>query len=79
MGGQLMFAREFQLPVLLAVLNDGLGRRPGAGLDVRMWAAAMGVPAATVKQGQQITAELVEELTARGGPAVLDIHHDPNA
>ncbi|MFI8828915.1 thiamine pyrophosphate-binding protein [Streptomyces sp. NPDC053431] len=92
-GSELLVARQHNLPVLAAVFNDSRynmvyhGYRqqfdrtaPWASPDVdfSLWAQSYGIPSAVIERSGQITAELVDKLMAHGGPALLDIRHDPD-
>jgi hypothetical protein len=85
-------ALKLRLPIVYAVFTDARynmvyhGYRQQFGheapwdtpwVDFVAWAASMGIPGARVERPGQITAELLDRLTADGRPAVLDIRHDP--
>lgn len=91
-GMELLVARKHGLRVVLAVFNDARynmvfhGYRHTFGreaawdtprVDFAAWASAIGVASATIERPGQITAELLDRLTA-DGPAVLDIRQDAN-
>jgi acetolactate synthase I/II/III large subunit len=91
-GSELLVALKLRLPIVYAVFNDARynmvyhGYRQQFGseaawdtpwVDFVAWAAAMGIPGARIERPGQITAELLDRLTADGRPAVLDIRHDP--
>ncbi|MFJ3229272.1 thiamine pyrophosphate-binding protein [Streptomyces sp. NPDC086783] len=92
-GSELLVAVEHQLPVLVAVFNDGrynmvyhgykqeFGRQePWAApfSDFSVWASSMGIPSRIIERPGQITPELIKDLMVTGGPALLDIRHDPS-
>lgn len=91
-GGELSVALKLRLPIIYAIFNDARynmvyhGYRQQCGdemawdtpaIDYAQWAAALGIPAMRIDHPGQITAELLNKLTPNGGPAVLDIRHDP--
>lgn len=92
-GSELLVARQHTLPVLAAVFNDSRynmvyhGYRQQFGrtapwscpdIDFSLWARSYGIPSAIIDRPGQITPELVNDLMADGGPALLDIRQDPN-
>lgn len=92
-GSELLVAVEHNLPVLAAVFNDGrynmvyhgyqqeFGRQErwaAPPMDFSLWATSLGIPSIVIEKPGQITADLVSALMASGGPALLDIRHDPN-
>lgn len=92
-GMEVLVARKLGLPVVYAVFNDARynmvyhGYRMLYGreapwdtpqVDFAAWAEALGVRGRRIDRPGQITAELLDELTRGGQPAVLDIRHDPS-
>jgi acetolactate synthase-1/2/3 large subunit len=92
-GMEALVAIRERLPIVYAVFNDarynmvyhGYKQQFGSEatwdtpwVDFVAWAGAMGIPGARVERPGQITAELLDRLTADGRPAVLDIRHDPS-
>lgn len=92
-GMEILTAKKMGLPIIYAVFNDsrynmvhhGMKQLFGAAenydvpeVDFAAWARAMGVPAATVRIGGQITRNLIDALLLQGGPALLDILIDPD-
>ncbi len=90
-GSELLVALKLKLPIVYAVLNDARynmvyhGYRQQYGneaqwdtpwIDFVAWARSFGVEGARIDRPGQITAELLDSLTADGRPAVLDIRHD---
>jgi acetolactate synthase-1/2/3 large subunit len=91
-GSELLVALKHRLPIVYAVFNDarynmvyhGYRQQFGAEapwdtpwVDFVAWAGSMGIPGARIEHPGEITAELLDRLTADGRPAVLDIRHDP--
>lgn len=91
-GSEILVAAKWRLPIVFAVMNDArynmvyhgykqqYGREApweSPAIDFCAWAGAMGIRSARVERPGQITAELLDGLLASGGPAVLDIRHDP--
>lgn len=89
-GMELLVAARERLKIVYAVFNDarynmvyhGMKQLYGEGagwdtpwVDFVMWARSFGVAGARIEGPGQITAELLDELTANG-PAVLDIRID---
>ncbi len=92
-GMEILVALKHRLPVVFAVFNDARynmvfhGYRLSFGreaewstprIDFVQWAAAVGARGARIDAPGQITRELLDELTAGGVPAVLDIRQDAN-
>lgn len=92
-GMEALVAVREQLPVLFVVFNDGRynmvhhGMRQIFGaaqkyetpfIDFAAWAASFGMPAISVSQPGEITAELIEQLQLEGGPALIDVRIDPS-
>jgi acetolactate synthase-1/2/3 large subunit len=90
-GSELLVAVKLKLPIVYAVFNDARYNMVYHGykqqfsneapwdtpwVDFVEWAHALGMPGARIEQPGQITAELLDRLTASGRPAVLDIRHD---
>lgn len=92
-GMELLVAIRERLPLVYAIFNDARynmvyhGYRQlfdreaawsTAPIDFALWARALGIPGVRVERPGQITARLLDELTAPGLPVVLDIRHDPD-
>jgi acetolactate synthase-1/2/3 large subunit len=90
-GSELLVAVKLKLPIVYAVFNDARYNMVYHGykqqfsneapwdtpwVDFVEWAHALGMSGARIERPGQITAELLDELTASGRPAVLDIRHD---
>lgn len=91
-GSELLVARAHRLPLLMAVFNDNRYNMVYHGyrqqferssawstpdVDFVAWAGAMGVPAVMVDRPGQITSSLIDDLMRVGGPALIEIRHDP--
>lgn len=91
-GMEILTSLKLRLPVLYAVFNDSrynmvhhgmkqiFGQADGyntPAIDFAAWARAMGIPAQTIRQGGEIDEHLITQLMGGGGPALLDIHIDP--
>jgi acetolactate synthase-1/2/3 large subunit len=90
-GSEILVALKLKLPIVYAVFNDARynmvyhGYRQQFGneaawdspwIDFVEWAHSMGIPGARIERPGEITADLLNRLTADGRPAVLDIRHD---
>lgn len=90
-GGELLVAMKLGLPIVYAVFNDArynmvyhgykqqFGREGSwdtPWMDFVGWAASMGIPGQRIERPGQLTAALLDDLTSRGLPVVLDIRHD---
>jgi acetolactate synthase-1/2/3 large subunit len=90
-GSELLVAIKHRLPVVYAVYNDARynmvyhGYRHTFGrqaewntecIDFAAWAEAMGARGRRIEKPGEITAELLDELMANGGPVVLDIRQN---
>jgi acetolactate synthase-1/2/3 large subunit len=90
-GSELLVALKLKLPIVYAVFNDARynmvyhGYKQLSGneapwetpwVDFVAWARALGMPGARIEHPGQITADLLDRLTAEGRPVVLDIRHD---
>jgi acetolactate synthase-1/2/3 large subunit len=90
-GSELLVALKLKLPIIYAVFNDARynmvyhGYKQQFGkeatwdtpwVDFVAWAGAMGMPGARIDRPGQITADLINDLTSKGLPVVLDIRHD---
>jgi acetolactate synthase I/II/III large subunit len=90
-GSELLVALKLRLPIVYAVFNDARynmvyhGYKQQFGneaawdtpwVDFVGWAKSFGMEGARIDRPGQITAELLDRLTADGRPAVLDIRHD---
>ena len=90
-GTELLVAIKHRLPIVYAVYNDARynmvyhGYRHTFGrqaewntecIDFVAWAEAMGARGAPHRKAGEITAELLDELMAEGGPLVLDIRQN---
>lgn len=91
--GDLITLRNYQLPVKVVVFNNAsLGMvklemlvnglpsygTDDAGVNYADVANAIGIPAVRVEEGKDVRAAL-EGLLKQDGPALIDIHTDPNA
>ncbi|MCS6913834.1 MAG: thiamine pyrophosphate-binding protein [Myxococcales bacterium] len=90
-GMEILVAIKLRLPVIYAVFNDArynmvyhgyritFGREQSwdtPPVDFVKWAEAVGARGARIERPGQITTELLDQLTAGGVPAVLDIRYD---
>ncbi|WP_080599199.1 thiamine pyrophosphate-binding protein [Sorangium cellulosum] len=90
-GSELLVAIKLGLRIVYAVFNDArynmvyhgyrqlFGRNASWDtpcIDLVAWARSFGATAALIERPGEITAELLDRLTARGVPVVLDIRHD---
>jgi acetolactate synthase-1/2/3 large subunit len=90
-GAEVAVALKLRLPIVYAIFNDARynmvyhGHKQQFGgdtqwdspwIDFVAWAGALGLPGARIDRPGQITADLLQQLTADGRPAVLDIRHD---
>jgi acetolactate synthase-1/2/3 large subunit len=91
-GMEALVAVRERLPVLFVVCNDGRynmvhhGMRQIFGdaslydtphIDFAAWASSFGMPAAVVSKPGQVDRDMVRELLADGGPALIDARIDP--
>ncbi|MCA0984996.1 thiamine pyrophosphate-binding protein [Halobacillus yeomjeoni] len=88
-GMEILTAKEYEIPVLIVVMNNArLGMvHHGHSLqykrahdrfnqeptDICKMADSMGIPSARVEQLEDLTADKIESLTEHQGPAVLEI------
>lgn len=90
-GMELLVAVKERLPIVYAVFNDARynmvyhGHKQLYGhdapwdtpwIDFVSWAQAIGVPARSIRLPGEINEATLAELTAGGGPALLDIRID---
>jgi len=90
-GSELLVAIQHRLPIIYAVYNDARynmvyhGYRHTFGreaewktsrIDFANWAESMGARGRRIEHAGEITAELLDELMADGGPLVLDIRQN---
>jgi acetolactate synthase I/II/III large subunit len=90
-GMEILTAKKLELPVVYAVFNDsrynmvhhGMRQIFGSAsdyatpdVDFAAWAQAMGIPAAVIRSGGELTPALAQGLMAGGGPVVLDLRID---
>jgi acetolactate synthase-1/2/3 large subunit len=90
-GMEALVAVRERLPVLFVVFNDGRynmvhhGMRQIFGaaapydappVDFAAWAGALGMPAAVVSRAGELTRDLLDSLSAQGGPALIDARID---
>lgn len=90
-GMEVLTSKKLNLPIIYAVFNDSRYNMVHHGMkqlfgeaenydvpdvDFAAWAEAMGVPAATIRRGGEISPNLIRALRSRGGPVLLDIRID---
>jgi acetolactate synthase-1/2/3 large subunit len=90
-GMEALVALRERLPVLFVVFNDGRynmvhhGMRQIFGeasaydaprIDFSAWAAAFGMPAVVVSRPAEVDRDLLRDLLAHGGPALIDARID---
>jgi acetolactate synthase I/II/III large subunit len=90
-GSELLVAIKHRLPIVYAIYNDArynmvyhgyrhtFGREAAWNtecIDFAAWAEAMGARGRRIDKAGEITAELLDELMAYGGPVVLDIRQN---
>ncbi len=91
-GMEILLAIKYRLPIVYAVFNDGrynmvyqgyklhFGREAAwdmPTIDFVTWAQALGARGRRIERPGEIDSALLTELTADGGPVVLDIRHNP--
>lgn len=91
-GMEILTSLKLRLPVIYAVFNDSrynmvhhgmkqifgvADRYDTPAIDFSVWARSMGIVGYAIRQSGQIDARLADELLRAGGPALLDIHIEP--
>jgi acetolactate synthase-1/2/3 large subunit len=92
-GSELLVAAKLRLPIVYAIFNDARYNMVYHGykqqfrreaswdtpwIDFVAWGRSFGLPGARIERPGQLTAHLLNELSADRLPVILDIRHDPD-